>query len=125
MKIRRFFLLLLALLITPSLAGAQVLYKLTGQVVDDLGQAVPGVTVRLSHPSGGLYLSTAPDAAGNYAFPSDRLDEADWAVSVVGWPTGYTLTSPERVDIRLTRSEPEAVVDFSFNSPRPRRPPRL
>jgi outer membrane receptor protein involved in Fe transport len=53
----------------PAPLYAQALYgSITGQVVDDSGAAIPGVTVTATHQGTGLEVNGVSDDGGNYTF---------------------------------------------------------
>ena len=59
--------LLLGLFLVPSSSSAQAIYgTVTGEVVDDSGAAVPGVTVSVANQDTGLTLEGVSDETGTY-----------------------------------------------------------
>src|SRR5580692_37086 len=64
MSLRRLLVLLLASVVCS--AYAQNSTSVRGSVVDPTGATVPGATVRLESPNGGLVSQTTVDAAGNF-----------------------------------------------------------
>ena len=105
-----------ALLILPASIQAQPL-EITGQALDDQSLPVVGVTVRLAHTAGDVIATTTTDALGTYTF--EGPDIADWVVSVVQWPPGYTPVDPQQVTVTLANDNPMAVANFSFTGPPP------
>ena len=92
--------------------------SVTGQVWADAArqQPLPGVSVQLAHPTGEVLATVTTDNQGRYAFPSNQLDAANWVVSVVQWPAGYTPATPEQIPIRLSLGDPQRVANFGFVS---------
>ncbi len=90
----------------------------TGRVWADAArqQPLPGVAVQLAHPTGEVLATVTTDNQGRYAFPSNQLDAANWVVSVVQWPAGYTPATPEQIPIRLSLGDPQRVANFGFFS---------
>ena len=108
----------LSALLTLPLASAQdVVLKVTGQALDDRGQPIPGVTVRLAVPDGDEIMRVTTDPRGHYAFPSESLDMMDLVVAVSEWPSAYTPAGPEEVTISLSTDNPEVITNFSFTGP--------
>ncbi|MFB3131573.1 MAG: TRAFs-binding domain-containing protein, partial [Rhodothermales bacterium] len=92
--------------------------SVTGQAWADAArqQPLPGVAVQLAHPTGEVLATVTTDNQGRYAFPSNQLDVANWVVSVVQWPAGYTPATPEQIPIRLSLGDPQRVANFGFVS---------
>src|SRR5215831_7665469 len=103
---------LLAVLLTvglaPSLANAQALYgSLVGNVVDQNGAVLPGVSVTITNTGTGLKLETTTDGTGSYVFRN--LLPGDYEMSLTH--TGFkemrqadiivSAGNPKRVDVTL------------------------
>jgi Carboxypeptidase regulatory-like domain len=76
---------LLAVGLAPSPANAQILYgSLVGNVVDQNGAIMPGVSVKITNNGTALQLETTTDAAGSYVFrnllPSNSQYEDPFSV---------------------------------------------
>ncbi len=103
---------LIAMLLTvglaPGLANAQVLYgSLVGNVVDQNGAALPGVSVTITNTGTGLKLETATDEAGSYVFRNLLPGAYDMALSTKGFKemrqSGVIVSAgnPKRLDVAL------------------------
>ena len=103
---------LLAVLLTvglaPSLANAQVLYgSLVGNVVDQNGAVLPGVSVTITNTGTGLKLDTVTDDTGTYVFRNLLPGTYDMALSLKGFKemrqSGIIVTAgnSKRVDVAL------------------------
>ncbi|MGH9831380.1 MAG: carboxypeptidase regulatory-like domain-containing protein, partial [Blastocatellia bacterium] len=103
---------LLAVLLTvglaPSLANAQVLYgSLVGNVVDQNGAVLPGVSVTITNTGTGLQLETTTDESGSYVFRNLLPGTFDMTLSTKGFKemrqSGIIVSAgnPKRVDVSL------------------------
>ena len=94
--------------LTPTNASAQVLYGgVTGQVVDQQGGALPGVTVTLTNTGTSARLDEVSDAQGLYAFRNLPPGTYDIACTLTGFrelrQTGLKVSAgnPLRIDLKL------------------------
>ncbi len=103
---------LLAVLLTvslaPSLANAQALYgSLVGNVVDQNGAVLPGVSVTITNTGTGLKLETTTDETGSYVFRNLLPGAYDMSLSLKGFKemrqSAITVSAgnPKRVDVAL------------------------
>src|SRR5262249_46485150 len=103
---------LLAVLLTaslaPSLASAQVLYgSLVGNVVDQNGAVVQGVSVTITNTGTGLKLDTVADDTGSYVFRNLLPGTYEMTLSHRGFKDMrqsdiiVTAGNPKRVDVTL------------------------
>ena len=103
---------LLAVLLTvglaPSPANAQILYgSLVGDVADQNGAILPGVSVMLTNTGTGLKLETTTDGAGSYVFRNLLPGVYDMTLSLKGFKeirqAGIIITAgnPKRIDVAL------------------------
>ncbi len=103
---------MLAVLLTvglaPSLVNAQVLYgSLVGNVVDQNGAALPGVSVTINNTGTGLKLDTVTDESGSYVFRNLLPGDYDMSLSHSGFKemrqSGIIISAgnPKRVDVTL------------------------
>ena len=109
--IRRFgpiVLLIVALLIGPHLAQAQVLYGVLVGGVEDPSQAIlPGATVTVTNRETGLQRETTTDSGGSYAFRDLQAGVYDLRVSMSGFKSyvktavPVTLNNVAREDVRM------------------------
>jgi hypothetical protein len=99
---------ILAVLLTATLASAQVLYGgLVGNVKDQQGAVLPGVAVSITNVGTGLKLDTITDDSGSFAFRNLLPGTYDMVLSFKGFKemrqTAITITagSPRRQDATL------------------------
>ena len=95
-------------LLTPTTASSQVLYGgVTGQVVDQSGGALPGVTVTLTNTGTSAKLEEVSDAQGLYTFRNLQPGTYDIASTLTGFKelrqTGLKVSAgnPIRIDLKL------------------------
>ncbi len=102
--------LVLALGFTAVAGEAFAQHQLTGRVVDERGNALPGA--RVSVPA--LGLTTATDRQGEFAFPSLPAGEAQLEVNYLGLPTGMrgvNVSATEANVITFTLADTGAGMD--------------
>jgi hypothetical protein len=94
--------------LTPSLAKAQILYgSLVGNVVDQNGAIVQGVSVTITNTGTGLKLETVTDESGSYVFRNLPPGTYEMALSHRGFKEmrqsdiAVTAGNPKRVDATL------------------------
>jgi hypothetical protein len=77
--------------------------RLDGQVLDDAGQPVAGVVLRLTGTGGAVTLVSGP--TGRYVF---NASEGEYVLRAdpASLPTGYELVAPEARDVRISLSAP-------------------
>ncbi|HEU0176901.1 MAG TPA: carboxypeptidase-like regulatory domain-containing protein, partial [Blastocatellia bacterium] len=103
---------LLAVLLTvglaPGLAHAQILYgSLVGNVADQNGAVLPGVSVSITNTGTGLKLDTITDATGSYIFRNLLPGEYDMTLSLKGFKEMrqsaiiVSAGNPKRMDVAL------------------------
>src|SRR5262245_31915753 len=103
---------LLAVLLTvglaPSLANAQILYgSLVGNVVDQNGAVLPGVSITITNTGTGLKLETTTDGTGSYVFRNLLPGEYSMTLSHTGFKEMrqadiiVSAGNPKRVDVTL------------------------
>lgn len=115
--------LLLAVGLAPSITNAQALYgSLVGDVVDQNGAALPGVTVKITNTGTGLELDTVTDDTGSYAFRNLPTGTYDMALSRTGFKqlqqTAIAVTAgdPKRIDGALQVGAAEETVNVEANA---------
>lgn len=102
--------LVLALGFTAFAGEAFAQHQLTGRVVDERGNALPGA--RVSVPA--LGLTTATDRQGEFSFPSLPAGEAQLEVNYLGLPTGMrgvNVSATEANVITFTLTDTREGVD--------------
>src|SRR5215471_7579608 len=103
---------LLAVLLTvglaPSPANAQILYgSLVGDVADQNGAILPGVSVMITNTGTSLKLETTTDGAGSYVFRNLLPGVYDMTLSLKGFKeirqSGIIVSAgnPKRIDVAL------------------------
>src|SRR5215813_1377152 len=103
---------LLAVLLTvglaPSPTNAQILYgSLVGNVVDQNGAIMPGVSVKITNNGTALQLETTTDEAGSYVFRNLLPGSYDMTLSLKGFKeirqAGIIISAgnPKRIDVGL------------------------
>jgi hypothetical protein len=99
---------LVAVVLIPSLAHAQVLYgTIVGRVTDPQQAALPGVTITATNTGTLLKLETVTDATGDYTFRNVPPGIYDLTVSLTGFKelrqTGLSVSAgnPKRINITL------------------------
>ena len=100
--------IVLALTLTASVAGAQVLYgSVVGSVKDAQGATVPGATVTITNKETGLTLETATNPEGAYSFTNVLPGPYDVKISLTGFRESLRQNVPvsisniSRVDVTL------------------------
>src|SRR5215470_3213690 len=77
---------LLTVGLTPSLAGAQVLYgSIVGNVTDRAGSVVPKAVVKVTSTTTGLSRETTADSAGYYSIPNLPQGEYELSATAGGF----------------------------------------
>ena len=74
-------------------ANAQSAVALTGKVSSGAEPAMEGVLVSAKRNGSTITVSVVTDAAGRYAFPTNRLAPGQYAISIRA--TGYDLDTPK------------------------------
>jgi hypothetical protein len=104
--------LLAGALLTPTTVSAQVLYGgITGQVADQQGGALPGVTVTATNAGTNISFETVTDGTGLYTFRNLLPGTYNLAASLTGFKelrqTGVPVTAgnPVRIDLKLEIGE--------------------
>ena len=99
---------LVAALVAPPPASAQVLYgSITGTVTDQQGAAVPGATVTATNTGTGLKLEAVTDKEGGYTFRNLLPGVYDLGAALQGFrelkQTGLRVSAgnPVRVELKL------------------------
>jgi outer membrane receptor protein involved in Fe transport len=100
-------LILLGLLLPVASVLAQTTATITGQVQDQTGGMLPGVTVTITHVDTGVARTTVTDAEGRYAAPGLRVGDYEIAAALEGFQAGL------RRGVSLTSGR-SAVVDFTL-----------
>src|SRR5262252_515748 len=102
------FAVLLTVGLTPSLAGAQVLYgSLVGNVTDQNGAVIPSATVTITNKGTGQTRETATNESGEYSITNILPGDYDVKVTKQGFSTftqtGLKITSNNltRVDVQM------------------------
>src|SRR5215510_8657550 len=118
---------LLAVLLTvglaPSPANAQILYgSLVGNVVDQNGAIMPGVSVKITNNGTALQLETTTDAAGSYVFRNLLPGSYDMTLSLKGFKEirqeGIIISAgnPKRIDVALQVSATQETVTVTADA---------
>lgn len=99
---------LVALLVVPSIAHAQILYgSIVGQVTDPQKAALPGVSVTATNTGTAFKAETVTDETGNFVFRNLQPGKYDIHASLAGFKelrqTGLDVSAgnPKRVDLTL------------------------
>jgi hypothetical protein len=118
---------LLAVLLTvglaPSPVNAQILYgSLVGNVVDQNGAIMPGVSVKITNNGTALQLETTTDAAGSYVFRNLLPGAYDMTLSLKGFKEirqeGIIISAgnPKRIDVALQVSATQETVTVTADA---------
>jgi carboxypeptidase family protein/TonB-dependent receptor-like protein len=116
--------LALALCVTVTTVGAQVLYgSLVGNVADESGAAIPGATVTITQKETGATHDAVTDSTGAYRFPTLQSGTYTVVVKLTGFRTfsrsdvQLTLNTVTRVDASLQVGELSEMVTVTASSP--------
>ena len=118
------FTTLAALIMTASIAHAQVLYgSIVGAVTDSTGATLPGATVTIEQSETKLTRELVSDAAGAYHFTAVPTGTYTISVKMNGFRTysrsgvPVTLNSTARIDAKLELGQLAETVQVSGDSP--------
>jgi virginiamycin B lyase len=100
------------MLLNPSsqTVWAQNQAALTGTVSSDAEGKMEGVVVTAKKPSSIVQVSVTTDAQGRYAFPENRLEPGEYAISIRA--VGYDISGPTKATVE---SERTTTTDIKLN----------
>jgi outer membrane receptor protein involved in Fe transport len=111
MKIRLGFLIAILMLIcgfTPGTFGQTTSGTISGEVTDERGGAIPGVTLTIKNVSTGITRTVETDSSGNYSIPNLEPGEYQVTAEKQGFQTnirtGVTLTVANVLDLDINMS---------------------